>query len=382
MLPRVPALLLAFASLVACAPTRLPEAGSATGGADEQRLIRVAADIDHGLLAAGVEFADDALDRYLAAVVARVAADAGVTKVRVVRFASVNAFALPNGSVWIHAGLLAQLADEDQLAFVVAHEAAHLRRHHAFAASSDRSRTKLLTQLGGLVLAPIGLADPIANGLYAQVVAGYGREREAEADRDAFAAVVAAGYSPQTLPAFFDRLDAVAAPGDQTAYSDHPSDAARKAAVIDLIARRGAVPSETLGTGSDTYWAATRTVATESIRLCIGTGDLQRALAEAEARLARDATDARVHLLRGDALRRMADRTGDADGFAAAVAAYDRALAIDPSVAEAHRGLGYIALHRGEKETARREFEQYLHAGTHVADRRFVQAILAKDLAP
>ena len=48
----------------------------------------------------------------------------------VLRDPSPNAFALPNGHVYVHTGMLARLGDEDQLAALLAHEINHVAGHH------------------------------------------------------------------------------------------------------------------------------------------------------------------------------------------------------------------------------------------------------------
>ena len=44
----------------------------------------------------------------------------------------VNAFALPNGSIYVFSGLLARAENDDQLAGVLAHEATHVTNRHAY----------------------------------------------------------------------------------------------------------------------------------------------------------------------------------------------------------------------------------------------------------
>ena len=65
----------------------------------------------------------------------------------------------------------------------------------------------------------------------------------------------------------------------------------------------------------------------------------------------------------------------------AAMSAYRRVIALDASLAAAHRGLGLIALRMGRKETARRELEQYLQDASAPRDRRFIERIL-KEITP
>lgn len=61
---------------------------------------------------------------------------------------------------------------------------------------------------------------------------------------------------------------------------------------------------------------------------------------------------------------------------AAALAAYKRALALDRSVSVAHRGIGLIAYQQGDKDTARRELQEYVNSGQGITDRRYIERIL------
>jgi predicted Zn-dependent protease len=360
--------------LAACGPTRAPDGVPL----DERELIGAGDRIDQEIERGGLVFDDAVLARYLAETTARLKPGANhALRVRVIRQSTANAFALPNGSIWLTVSLLANVADESQLALVLGHEIAHLERRHPIAALRDRKRKKLMTQIAGLVAAPIGLADPIAGGLYAAVAAGYGREQEIEADRDGALAVAAAGYPVASLPAFFDIMDALGDAESGGLYADHPSNSARKAALQTLLAGRATGPAN--GSPADAFRAATRRVAVESVRLCLDWGKPARALTEADRQLALDPDNAVLHVLRGDAFRRL----GVSDEHVTqALASYDRARALDPSLPEAHRGRGYMLLVRNEKPEARRELAEYLRLSPNAADRRFVQTLLDKELAP
>src|SRR2546425_4591903 len=52
-------------------------------------------------------------------------------KFGVLRDPTLNAFAMPNGRVYIHTGLLARLDNEAQLAMIVGHEMTHVTNRHA-----------------------------------------------------------------------------------------------------------------------------------------------------------------------------------------------------------------------------------------------------------
>lgn len=51
---------------------------------------------------------------------------------RAVRDLEVNAFALPNGSIYVNSGLLSRMENEAQLAGVLAHEVTHVTNRHSY----------------------------------------------------------------------------------------------------------------------------------------------------------------------------------------------------------------------------------------------------------
>ncbi len=58
----------------------------------------------------------------------------------VVDMPDVNAFAVPDGYIFVYRGLLAYLESEDQLAAVIGHEIGHVVAHHATKKSADERR--------------------------------------------------------------------------------------------------------------------------------------------------------------------------------------------------------------------------------------------------
>ncbi|HEV3316599.1 MAG TPA: M48 family metallopeptidase [Candidatus Angelobacter sp.] len=110
----------------------------------------------------------------------------------------VNAFALPDGHIFIGKGFLLQMDTEDELANVLGHEVEHVDHYHCAEKIQVETRLRDLP-LSELLQLPIELFQ-----------AGYGKEQELEADRDGTHLAVMAGYSPQgALRMFeaFERLD-------------------------------------------------------------------------------------------------------------------------------------------------------------------------------
>ena len=108
---------------------------------------------------------------------------------------SVNAFALPDGYIFMHTGLIAHMQSEDQLASVLGHEIAHVTKAH----SSRRSTRSTLGSVAGFVAAVLtgsGELYSASQTAMAHYVSGYGREMELEADRFGAQYLAKAGYSP------------------------------------------------------------------------------------------------------------------------------------------------------------------------------------------
>jgi predicted Zn-dependent protease len=158
---------------------------------------------------------------------------------------TVNAFALPGGTVFISRGLLNRLGSESELAGVLGHEIAHVVLKHQLkairsSANSDvlasvgqdlaadrigRSGGGYLAQTGKTALANMGI-DALKNGVLLRPL---DRSMEYEADR--LGAVIAArgGYDPYGLVAALQMLAALKP--DQTGvsimFSTHPAPADR-----------------------------------------------------------------------------------------------------------------------------------------------------------
>ncbi|MBN1380995.1 MAG: M48 family metalloprotease [Deltaproteobacteria bacterium] len=147
----------------------------------------------------------------------------------------VNAFALPAGTVFVTAPLIAMTANEAELAGVVSHEIGHvIARHTAermFVMEKEQNKTWLYTVGGGLigvvagyglgkVLCPEGDAECLAKAAMLGGAAGAGggllvqkykfmgnsREDEMEADRIGFRLAVGAGYDKDQVGKFYERL--------------------------------------------------------------------------------------------------------------------------------------------------------------------------------
>jgi predicted Zn-dependent protease len=131
----------------------------------------------------------------------------------------INAFALPGGFVGVNTGLILLAQDESQLASVLAHEISHVTQHHMTRMLANQQNV-LMTTLAGLALAilaaKVGGGGGAGQGTQAAIAGSqalaiqqqlnFTRENEYEADRVGFARLVAAGFDPNAMATFFDRL--------------------------------------------------------------------------------------------------------------------------------------------------------------------------------
>jgi predicted Zn-dependent protease len=115
-----------------------------------------------------------------------------------------NAFALPGGFVYVHKAILDEASD-DELACVLAHEIGHVAARH--------SAKRLETVLGYQLIMSLAFSKASSLDLYRAinvvfnvVALGYSREDERLADRLAVKYSYKAGYNPQAMVSFFNKL--------------------------------------------------------------------------------------------------------------------------------------------------------------------------------
>lgn len=128
-----------------------------------------------------------------------------VYHVKVIHSEEINAFAVMGGFLYFNVGLLRAAETEAELAGVIGHEIGHIVGRH--------SAKHFSKQLGIAMIAQLILGeDPamwqslVANVLALGAMMHYSREAEHEADAYAIEEMVGAGYHPQGLVTFFERI--------------------------------------------------------------------------------------------------------------------------------------------------------------------------------
>lgn len=162
---------------------------------------------------------------------------------RVIANPTPNAFALPNGYIYVHEGLLDGLPGngpltDDELAFVLAHEMMHVVLNHGSRESGVATSIQRLINRSGLVRSQV--TQLVAKLLRGGVEASYSRELETEADREALVCTAQAGYKPEAALTLFDRMQQYQQSNGVTLrlFHTHPKAADRYANVRGWLDKR------------------------------------------------------------------------------------------------------------------------------------------------
>ena len=112
---------------------------------------------------------------------------------------SINAFAVPGGKIFVHAGLIARAESEDELAGVIGHEIAHAHAHHSVRQQEKGAAANYASLLGIFLTAlnPVLGQAAIAAALSQQLK--YQRDFEREADFLGIEYAKKAGFQPGAM---------------------------------------------------------------------------------------------------------------------------------------------------------------------------------------
>ncbi|WP_034916333.1 MULTISPECIES: M48 family metallopeptidase [Erwinia] len=136
----------------------------------------------------------------------------------------INAFAFFGGNVVLHSALFRYTENESQLASVMAHEISHVTQRHLARAMEAQQRNAPLTWVGALGSILLAMASPQAgmaalSGTIAgtqQGIISFTQQNEQEADRIGIQVLQRAGFDPEAMPNFLQKL------ADQSRFSSKP----------------------------------------------------------------------------------------------------------------------------------------------------------------
>ena len=124
---------------------------------------------------------------------------------------NLNAFAVPGGHITVHTGLILATENESELAGVLAHEIAHISQRHLprmLAQQKQMSIPSMAAIIAGILLGgQAGVAAIAAtNAALIENQLRYSRAFETEADTISVQTILRAGYDPNGIVGFFDKL--------------------------------------------------------------------------------------------------------------------------------------------------------------------------------
>ena len=388
----------------ACASRSVPPIGA--GGqpfrpeADERALWAKATSEEETLLKRVKAYDDPMLEEYLGTIGDRLTPESvrqsgGVVfKFAVLRDPTLNAFAMPNGRIYVHTGLLARIENEAQLSAVLGHEMTHTINRHALSFQRDTQNKQILyTVLGiaasiGITVAAgsraksgddIGAAvlSQTANavlGLGLQLAAiaaiyGYSRDLERDADAGGMEKMVGAGYDPREAVKVFEILQKDAKDGGSLEtffFGNHPKLQERIENSAELVRTTyaGAAASPVSVKDTEDFALRMRPVVRDNAYEELRAGRFAFAQTQLDRVLRLTPKDPVAHLYYGDLYRLQAQRArgvADKDTLAwKALGEYELAAQLDPKLPDPYRQLGFLYYQQKDNTKAKEAFQKYL----------------------
>ena len=345
-------------------------------------------------------------------------------KFRALRDPQPNAFALPNGSIYVTTGLLSLVDNESEVAAVLAHEMTHVLRRHTYLQNRS-NRKKFLTMNvleavgtyapSGGVGAIIQIATAIAPFIVIATMFGYSRELERDADLKGIDMMINAEYAPEEMVNVMKLLNKdIEGENLKLFYNDHPSLDERIKYLSNYLGGRAdkITPQMELNREKSAYFKAIEPTMRHDIQLAISAGRFRSAiylaqrlvdfhpdsqnifwLAESYRNLGprtQELTDKELtNGAKKEAAKKRVKRTFDEedrdlmatprgqDNAKAhqqkAEELYLRALAAENPVPVAHRGLGMLYEKAGRANDALTEYQKYLELARSAVDHERIQ---------
>lgn len=369
------ALIMVVWCLVAgCAtPRPIPVTRPLTADEEEQMIWRRAQEELDAINDSGMLYQDVEIENYLNRIAAKLHANSISSdfsfQIKVIKDPSLNAFAFPNGVIYIHTGILARMDNEAQLAALLAHEIVHCTHRHSLRTlrsikdrtQANNARVRELAQL-------LGITGSITS------TSGYTRELETEADRVGLDLAVKANYDPREILNLFELLkQEIELEGIEEPYffGTHPNVRQRIENVNNWLAEKyhGKITGIK---NTDVFQSKISRLVLDNARLDLRQGRFFVAQRTVEKFLAVKQDDARAYFLLGEIFR----QRGRQDDAAAAIKNYEKSISLNPSFPEPHKAMGLIHYKDGEKRLAKKYFESCLLLSPETIDRAYIQGYL------
>jgi predicted Zn-dependent protease len=131
----------------------------------------------------------------------------------VVNDASVNAFALPGGFIYVTRGLMTSINNEAELATVLGHEIGHVTNRHSVQQISKQQVAQLGLGIGSILSNDVARMAGLASQGLGVLFLKYSRDAENQADLAGFRYSLNQNYDVREMASVFQTLDRVSAAG-------------------------------------------------------------------------------------------------------------------------------------------------------------------------
>jgi predicted Zn-dependent protease len=299
-------------------------------------------------------------------------------KIKIINDPSLNAFAFPNGVIYVHTGLLARMENEAQLAALLAHEMTHCTHRHTLRVLVSRKNSSGLMTAANRPPEPVTMFRELAQILGVNrsfsAVSGYTREFEAEADRVGLDLMAKAGYDSRQALNLFEHLQQEIVNEqikEPYLFGTHPVVKQRIDNAESWLADH--YPGKHAGSiKQEIFRSRMDKLLLDNARLDLQIGRFQIARRSAENYLHRHQNDAGAHYLLGEIFRQQ-DRKTDTG---AAIKHYQQAIELDPSFPAPYKAMGLMHYKKGQRRLAKKFFESCLLLSPDAPDKAYIQGYL------
>ena len=301
-------------------------------------------------------------------------------KIKIVNDPNLNAFAFPNGVIYIHTGILARMDNEAQLAALLAHEITHSTHRHSLRVIRSIKDRPAFIAAAQHTLEKIALIQEVARFLGATgamaAITGYTRDFETTADRVGLDLAVKANYDPREVLKLFEHMKReieIEGIEEPFFFGTHPNVQQR----IENTQKWLATEYQENKPGiknTEIFQSKVRRLVLDNAQLDLRLGRFYTAQRTVEKYLRWVANDAKAHYLLGEILRQR-DRQDDEQ---AAIQSYEKAISLDPSYSAPHKAMGMIYYKKGERSRAQKFFRSCLLLSPDSPDNAYIQGYLDK----
>jgi beta-barrel assembly-enhancing protease len=324
-------------------------------------------------------------------------------QVYVLRAPEANAFALPNGVIFLHSGLFTGLESQAQLSAIIAHEIAHVTQRHSVKQVISNKSTMITAHIADLATGGFGLAyfPAIAS------IMSYSRGLESEADQVGLRRLKRAGYSPNAMREVFETFQKLPEMKHvkNSIYSSHPSQAKRIEELNALVGENTVSPTAGDDLNNKMFLSLKTKMMEDNLNMRLQARQFYLAQTIVDQAQIYYKGDHIISFYQGEIYRGLYLHPDDAakekywletgkhrdnNKYVAELAeakdthlnqaktAYQQSLRADEPILLAYKRLGELHKESGNKIKAAEAYQQYLDLSDQPKDRRFVERVLQR----